>query len=149
MRKWSAATVECPLDRFTERLAFKRELPSKKPEVVEVLHPAVSDSQHHNGLVFLGDDSFSRISEQSWRWLLEQCRVHYFNRSGNDGISKADVDLQRNPGFPQASVNTKAYPLVLVRLFDWLGTDCVGQEYQPVFFHGGRADFAKAIGTPL
>ena len=58
---FGAAVLECSLDGSLNDPAFKRKIGDQHPNIIEILHAAVSHSQRRHCLEFLRDDSLRRI----------------------------------------------------------------------------------------
>lgn len=68
------------------------------PEIVEVFHPAVVQTQVHHRLILFRDHGLSRIDAQPRRRQIQDGRILGDFRLWRDRVPEADVDLKADSG---------------------------------------------------
>ncbi|MEJ2745659.1 MAG: hypothetical protein P8123_08270, partial [bacterium] len=86
-----------------------------------VFHPAISHAEHYGGMKFLGDHGFLWIGFYLWHGEREENREINLLRRGDDGISEADIDLERDFCFSEHGGETDPDSTILWRRGDWRG----------------------------
>ena len=66
LRQWGLALLEGPTDGFRQVVAFEREGLRNHPEVVEILHAAVCNTERYDSFSLLGNDGFGPIGGQTF-----------------------------------------------------------------------------------
>jgi len=72
---------------------FERERLRYHPEVIEILHATVGDTERDDRLHLLGDDGFGWVGAQDRGRPIEKNRVYNLDGLGRDRVAEPDIDL--------------------------------------------------------
>src|ERR1019366_6574338 len=91
-------TFEDLTNRTAERLEAEIVGCGQRPDVEEILHSAVANTQHHHRLELLRDDSFWRVATDDGRIEGKKNRERELRRWRFDKIAETDIDRARRQG---------------------------------------------------
>src|SRR5258708_541233 len=74
-RECSFPSSKCRRDRSNDFRPIKLNFPGENPDIEEIFHPAISESEKNHRLEFLGHDGCSGICREHWCWKIEKRRV--------------------------------------------------------------------------
>jgi hypothetical protein len=110
-------------DRARQAVAVELEATREHPEIIEVLHACVRDTQRHESLELLCDHHLAGVGAEARRGKVENRGVLELLGRREDGVAESDIDLQGSPCSSQATIEVYAYPIVFVCAADLLSPD--------------------------
>ncbi len=113
------------------------------PDVVEVFHSAVEETEFDHGFDFFGDEGFAVVGAEGRGGKVEEAGILYKFRAGGDDVVEADVDLEAEPDGVEAGLEGGADAFVVGILFDNQGRDALGVELDSV--GDGRLEGANLL----
>lgn len=111
------------------------------PDVEEVLHSAIGETQFGHGFQLFGDDRFWWIRPKSRFRCVQQCRKLDFNWRRHDGVPETDIDLDHDAGRCQLGPENQPDATDFHRGTNRLAGDLL--EYQTIRFNRRPDDITK------
>ena len=144
--KRTPSAFESGPDGGAEGIALECEMLGQIADIKEILEAAVGQAALHHRVQLFGDDGFPRIDSQQWFLISQQCWIWKLQSFGNRSISKAQIDLKRNPRRVQVSGYIHPNPTVKIFQADWRGLN--GIKLKTVgFLELELRDFFEQLST--
>jgi hypothetical protein len=121
--KWSAPPLKCASDRTRQPLNVEAMGLGQSPDVEEVLHSAIRDSENHHRMEFLRDHRFRRVRPEHWSSQSQQHRKSEIRGGWVDEIAETNVDLHRHASAIQTCRHAHPNSFVFGILLDALSRD--------------------------
>src|SRR6266849_5866215 len=104
----------------------------EKPDVVEILHPAVQRAELDHRLELFRDRGFAGVTLEAWRREVEQGGVRDLHRPGHHHVADTNVELHGDPGPREEAVEANPHTLVVRVLPDPFGLHRRGSENEAI-----------------
>ena len=101
-------------------------------DIEEVFHPAVCQREPHHRFGLLGNGGLWPIGTEPGAREVEEAWIVQEFRWWHDGVSRADIDLQRDPNVSEHGHQLDAHAAVLLVLADRFDVNAIRHERQAV-----------------